>query len=211
MQKSDHCVLDVLNLQRMCPDQRRPLFLDRDGVINRDLTPYVTTAAELEIFPWTVDALEILHQAGYQFFIVSNQQGVAKGFIQESELQKQTEKISAALAERSLKIEKFYYCRSLATANDPSRKPGCGMIESARDEFGVDPKGAFIIGDRWSDIEAGARAGCRPLLVLSGGTKSGWEEWQYQPEAVFENLLEAAKWILENESSAVQQASDVLR
>lgn len=188
----------------MSTDQRRPLFLDRDGVINRDLTPYVTTADELEIFPWTVDALEMLYNAGYQFFIVSNQQGVAKGFIQESELGKQTEKIVSALAEKGLRIEKFYYCRSLATANDPCRKPGCGMIDCARDEFGVEPRGAFLIGDRWSDMEAGARAGCRPLLVLSGGTKEGWETWEYKPEAVFQNLLEAAKWLLENDPLVAQ-------
>lgn len=180
----------------MSPDQRKPLFLDRDGVINRDLVPYVTTADELEIFPWTVDALELLHGAGYQFFIVSNQQGVAKGFIQEAELEKQTEKITRALQARGLSIEKFYYCKSLATAGDPWRKPGCGMIEAARDDFGVDPKGAFMIGDRWSDMQAGASAGCRPLLLLSGGTKEGWETWEYPPERVFANLLEAAEWIV---------------
>jgi D-glycero-D-manno-heptose 1,7-bisphosphate phosphatase len=185
----------------MTTTSRKPLFLDRDGVINHDLIPYVTTADELEIFPWVIDALQMLWEAGYQFFIISNQQGVGKGFIKEEELQKQTKKIEDYLATRGLRIEKYYYCRSLAEANDPWRKPGCGMIEAARDEFGVDPHGAFMIGDRWSDMEAGARAGCRPLLVLSGGTTAGWEDWKFPPEEVFANLLEAAKWICQQKGS----------
>jgi D-glycero-D-manno-heptose 1,7-bisphosphate phosphatase len=175
---------------------RRPLFLDRDGVLNKDMKPYIATADELEIFPWTLEALELLDRAGFEFYIVSNQQGVAKGFISPLELEKQTEKIKAALATRGLKIKRFYYCTALAEENHPWRKPGSGMIEAAQEEFGIDPRGAFLIGDRWSDIEAGAVAGCRPVLVLSGGTDEGeWAEWAHQPEQVFPTLLEAAQWI----------------
>ncbi|HWA83437.1 MAG TPA: HAD-IIIA family hydrolase [Fimbriimonadaceae bacterium] len=176
--------------------ERQPLFLDRDGVLNRDMKPYIATADELEIFPWTLDALALLDAAGFEFYIVSNQQGVAKGFISPLELEKQTEKIESALATRNLQIRRFYYCTALAADNHPWRKPGDGMIQAAREEFGIDPAGAFLIGDRWSDIEAGAKAGCRPLLVLSGGTDEGeWMEWKHKPEKVFPTLLEAAQWI----------------
>jgi D-glycero-D-manno-heptose 1,7-bisphosphate phosphatase len=176
---------------------KRPLFLDRDGVLNRDLKPYIATAEELEVFPWTLQALQILRDAGFEFYIVSNQQGVGKGVISPLELEKQTEKIESHLAAGGVRITRFYYCTALAAENHPWRKPGCGMIEAAKEEFGVDPKGAFLIGDRWSDIEAGARAGCRPLLVLSGGTDEGeWAEWTHQPEQVFPSLLEAAQWIV---------------
>jgi len=176
---------------------RKPLFLDRDGVLNRDLKPYIKTADELEVFPWTLDALELLDAAGFDFYVVSNQQGVGKGVISPLELEKQTEKIESHLAQRGLSIQRFYYCTALSEENHPSRKPGSGMIEAAQQEFGVDPRGAFLIGDRWSDIEAGARVGCRPLLVLSGGTAEGeWLEWSHQPERVFLTLLDAAQWIV---------------
>lgn len=175
---------------------RKPLFLDRDGVLNRDMSPYIPDAESLEIFPWTAEALESLDRAGYDLFVVSNQQAVGRGYIPEEELQKQTEKIDRALAERGVKIRHYYYCRALSEENHPWRKPGCGMIEAARDEYGVDPRGAFLIGDRWSDVEAAHRAGCRPLLVLSGGTSAGWEDWEFLPEKVFVDLLEAAKWIV---------------
>lgn len=161
------------------------------------MKPYISTAEELEVFPWTLDALRMLDAAGFDFYVVSNQQGVGKGFISPLELEKQTEKIQSHLAEGGLKIKQFYYCTALAEENHPWRKPSCGMIEAAQEEFGLDPAGAFLIGDRWSDIEAGARAGCRPLLVLSGGTDEGeWREWSHRPEQVFPTLLEAAQWIV---------------
>ena len=176
--------------------ERKPLFLDRDGVLNRDLKPYIATADELEVFPWTIEALSLLDASGFDFYIVSNQQGVGKGVIHPDELDKQTRKIEEHLATAGLAIKKFYYCTALAEENHPWRKPGCGMIEAARDEFGLEPKGAFLVGDRWSDIEAGARVGCRPLLVMSGGTEDeSWREWQHLPERVFPTLLEAAQWI----------------
>jgi histidinol-phosphate phosphatase family protein len=182
--------------------QRRPLFLDRDGVLNRDLKPYITTADDLVVFPWTLDALELLDKAGFDFYVVSNQQGVGKGQISPLELEKQTQKIESHLATRGLAIKRFYYCTALAEENHSHRKPNPGMILAAEEEFGIDPRGAFLIGDRWSDIEAGAKAGCRPLLVLSGGTsEGGWSDWEHQPEKVFPTLLEAANWIY-SEASA---------
>ncbi|MFI5387176.1 MAG: D-glycero-alpha-D-manno-heptose-1,7-bisphosphate 7-phosphatase [Fimbriimonadales bacterium] len=178
---------------------RRPLFLDRDGVLNRDLKPYITTAEQLELFPWTVDALQILADAGFEFYVVSNQQGVGKGLISPLELERQTEKIAGLLEARGLAIKRFYYCTATAEENHAWRKPNSGMIGAAQEEFGVDPRGAFLIGDRWSDIEAAARAGCRPLLVLSGGTDEGeWLKWKHAPEQVFPTLLEAAEWIAES-------------
>jgi D-glycero-D-manno-heptose 1,7-bisphosphate phosphatase len=170
-------------------------------VINRDLTPYIATADDLEIFPWTLEALALLDKFGYEFFIISNQQAVGRGLIDPLELDRQTEKIAALLETRGLAIKHFYYCTSLEEENDPRRKPGCAMIEEARDQYGVDPSGAFMIGDRWSDIEAGVRGGCRPLLVESGGAHGqNWKEWQYQPEMVFPTLLEAAQWIVSSEA-----------
>ena len=71
------------------------------------------------------------------------------------------------------------------------------MLLAAADEFDFDTSGAFLIGDKWSDIEAGYRAGCRPLLVYSGVTQTDTPlNWPYPPERVFPSLLEAARWIV---------------
>jgi len=175
---------------------RRPIFLDRDGVINVDLDPYVTSADDFRLFPWTVDALETLDRAGYDIYVVSNQQGVALGLYTEETLREIDAKLQAAVAPRGFQIRRIYYCTLLRSEAGDHRKPGPGMVFQARDEFGLDLSGAFLIGDQPTDIECAHRAGLRPILVLSGVSRAGdWHEWPYQPERVFPNLLEAAEWI----------------
>jgi D-glycero-D-manno-heptose 1,7-bisphosphate phosphatase len=177
---------------------RKAIFLDRDGVLNVDIHPYVSRLEQLEIFSYTADSLQRLHEAGYDLFVVSNQQGVSVGITSPEELEKMTEAIQDVLRPRGFEIRKFYYATERDSANHPWRKPSCGMLHAARDEFGVALEGAFVVGDKWSDIQMASVAGCRPLLVLSGVTgPTQWQRWSHQPEKVFENLRDAADWILE--------------
>lgn len=176
---------------------RRPLFLDRDGVLNVDVTPYVTHVDQLQIFPYTVATLKKLHEAGFDLYVVSNQQGVAKGITTMEVVQACTDKIQEACRAAGFEIRKFYYCTALAGEDSSWRKPKPGMILATRDEFGLDLEGAFFIGDKWSDIEAGAKAGLRPLLVYTGVTApSDSTAWAYPPEASFPTLVEAADYVL---------------
>ncbi len=176
---------------------RKPIFLDRDGVLNIDVEPYVARMAEFQVFPWTVDSLVRLDRAGFEIFVVSNQQGVSLGITNEDELSRMTEHLQSLLRAHGFQIRKFYHATALKAQRHPWRKPSRGMIFSAVDEFKLDLDGAFLIGDKWSDIEAAARAGLRPLLVLSGVTAQGdWHDWNYAPEAVFPTLAEAVEHVL---------------
>lgn len=177
---------------------RKPLFLDRDGVLNADVNPYVPTLAEFKVFPWTAEALTLLDRSGHDSYVISNQQGVGLGMTPSEELEKMSEALQALLRPEGFQIKKFYYATALDEENHPWRKPLPGMIHAAREEFGLDLDGAFLIGDKWSDIEAGARAGLRPLLVLSGVThaEDDWSKWSHRPEAVFQTLLEAVTWVV---------------
>lgn len=177
--------------------ERRPLFLDRDGVLNVDVTPYVSSLDEFEVFPWTVEALTMLDRAGFDLYVVSNQQGVAKGITPESELERMETHLQSLLAPNGFGIRRFYYCKALKGENSELRKPRPGMVFAARDEFGLDLSGAFLIGDKDTDIECAHHAGLRPLLVMTGVTAPGEERsWFFPPEAVFASLLEAADWIV---------------
>lgn len=177
--------------------RRKPIFVDRDGVLNVDVAPYVSRLEQLMVFPWTMGALKKLYENGFDIYVISNQQGVGLGITSEEELNSMTEALKAEAAKCGFVFSKFYFCTALDTADDPWRKPAPGMILAAAEEFGLTLVDSFFIGDKWSDIECGARAGCRPLLVLSGVTGAGgWEHWKYLPEKVFRNLGEAADWIL---------------
>jgi D-glycero-D-manno-heptose 1,7-bisphosphate phosphatase len=179
----------------------KPIFIDRDGVLNVDVSPYISSLEQLQLFPWTIDALTKLHESGFEIYIISNQQGVALGITTPDALDQITEEIQDAVRVRGFEIRKFYHCTALDSANHPWRKPLPGMILAARDEFDLNLEGSFFIGDKWSDIECGAVAGCRPLLVLTGVTAPGsWEAWKHKPEKVFANLGEAVDWIVENDA-----------
>jgi D-glycero-D-manno-heptose 1,7-bisphosphate phosphatase len=174
---------------------RKPLFLDRDGVINVDLDPYVCREEELAIFDWTFQALRMLDAAGFDLYVVSNQQGVATGLVEPAELGKINARIQDVLQAGGFEIRKFYYSTG-RWDEDRWRKPRPDMVFEAGREFGFDPAGAFLIGDKDTDVECAHRAGCRPLLVLSGVTAAGqYRDWEFQPEKEFRDLLEAAKGI----------------
>jgi len=177
---------------------RKPIFIDRDGVLNVDVSPYISNVDQLQLFSWTVGSLLKLHENGFEIYVVSNQQGVALGITSSEALEQITEKIQSAVRPEGFSIKKFYHCTALDSENHPWRKPSPGMILAARDEFNLELGDAFFIGDKWSDIECAARAGCRPLLVLSGVTAPGsWEQWKFKPERVFPSLKEAAEWVVE--------------
>lgn len=179
---------------------RRPLFLDRDGVLNADVAPYVTRLEQLKIFSWTAPTLRRLYEAGFDLYVISNQQGVALGITSPEVLEHVTEAIQATVRPHGFEIKKFFYCTAHDGEDHPWRKPNPGMILSAAEEFGFDPRGAFMIGDWWKDMAAAKAAGCRPLLVLSGVCKSNeYKAWDVQPEAVFPTLVEAADYVLKDE------------
>lgn len=180
------------------PENRKPLFLDRDGVLNRDVSPYVSRLEQFEVFPWTVEALRLLHVAGFDLYVVSNQQGVALGITPEEELDKMDSRLQRMLEPLGFQIRKFYYCKALRGEDHSWRKPAPGMVLAARDEFGLNLTGAFLIGDKDTDIECAHRAGLRPLLVLSGVTSPDESaEWTFKPEATFPTLREAAAYVVE--------------
>jgi len=87
---------------------RKPLFLDRDGVLNRDITPYVSKVEEFDVFPWTVEALKMLDRAGFDLYVISNQQGVALGITPAEELEKMNARMQSLLAPNGFQIKKFY-------------------------------------------------------------------------------------------------------
>lgn len=177
---------------------RKPVFLDRDGVINHDHKPYIVRAEQIELLPTAAEGLAKLYHAGFELYVVSNQQGVAKGFIPEEELPRMSERIRELVRPLGVEIRHFEYCTAMEGDGNPCRKPSPGMIHHIASLYGLDLDGCYLIGDRWSDIEAGSRAGLRTVLILTGVTSDGeWLSWNHQPEAVFPTLEAAAVYVIE--------------
>lgn len=170
---------------------RRAVFLDRDGVINRvavrDGKPFPPESVEVvEIIDGVGAALNDLRAAGYVLIVVTNQPDVARG----KQSRQAVELIHARLLE-SLPLDEILPCYHDGDSCE-CRKPKPGALMGAADRLHLDLTRSFMVGDRWQDVEAGQRAGCRAMFI-----DYGYEE--RQPEAPFirvASLTEAAAWIL---------------
>lgn len=175
------------------PSLRRAVFLDRDGVLNRAIlqddgkTHPPASPGELEILPGAGEACAVLHQADFLLIVVTNQPDVARG----TQSREVVEAINEALREQ-VHVDDIRVCYHDDQDNCLCRKPRPGLLlESARD-WKIDLIASFMVGDRWKDIEAGRRAGCRTFFVDHELADVG----RSRPDFRVASLFEAADWIL---------------
>lgn len=182
---------------------QKVIFLDRDGVINRDpggwtKYNYVTKWDEFFFIDGSIEALKRLKNAGYKICLISNQGGISKGYFTQEDLERLNKKMLAEIEKEGGEIDRLYYCPHHDKDNCECRKPKTGLIEQAIKNEDVDLRNTFIIGDSIRDVEAGKRMGMKTVLVLSGKTlvnETG--KWNVQPDSIKKDLLEAVEWILE--------------
>ena len=175
----------------------RAVFLDRDGVINEDRDDYVKNLGQLEIFPYAPESIRRLNEAGWPVFVVSNQQGVAKGVIAEEDLRAIQGEITQRVEAAGGKITAFYHCKHLASENCPCRKPRPGMRLQAAKEHGSDLTGSVMVGDSKRDVIAGNAAGCATVLLLTGHVApDDPNDLASRPDFVAEDLSEAVEYIV---------------
>jgi D-glycero-D-manno-heptose 1,7-bisphosphate phosphatase len=145
---------------------RAAAFLDRDGVINVD-HGYIHRPEDFELLPGTLEALRQLKAAGYLLIIVTNQSGIGRGYYSESDLAALHGHMKELLAREGVKLDAIYYCPHRPDERCSCRKPLPGLIQRALDELAVDASRSFIVGDKPSDIAAGAAGGLGTAYLLS--------------------------------------------
>jgi D-glycero-D-manno-heptose 1,7-bisphosphate phosphatase len=158
---------------------RPAVFLDRDGVIIED-TDYVGSLEEVRILPGVLPAIRRLNDFGFPLVVVTNQSGVARGLFPESMIGAIHEFLQVELAQIGARIDRFEYCPHHAVHGQGAyridcdcRKPKPGMLQSAAGAMGLDLSRSWLVGDRITDLQAGAAAGCRTILVRTGyGSKT---------------------------------------
>ncbi|OGZ53127.1 MAG: hypothetical protein A3B25_03255 [Candidatus Ryanbacteria bacterium RIFCSPLOWO2_01_FULL_48_26] len=151
---------------------RKVIFLDRDGVINKKMPrgEYVTKWAEFEFLPGAKDAMKILTDADYETYIISNQAGIGRGLMRDSDLFEIHKNMEKELGEYGVRISAIYYCPHRSEDNCLCRKPKPGMLFRAALDHQIDLPSAVFVGDDPRDIEAGNAAGCRTILLKEGKT-----------------------------------------
>jgi D-glycero-D-manno-heptose 1,7-bisphosphate phosphatase len=169
----------VSYIPRKKPSRTLPpaVFLDRDGVINT-LPAYYTGPAAMKLIPGSARAIRRLHEAGYAVVIVSNQSCVGTGYVTRDQLSavfdRMNELLAEACGEAALPDASYFSLGAGERAVHPKwaphddAKPSPALIEKARLELGLSKKHCWMVGDRLTDLQAGAAAGCRNILVLTG-------------------------------------------
>jgi D-glycero-D-manno-heptose 1,7-bisphosphate phosphatase len=172
---------------------KKAVFLDRDGVLNysnvRDGLPYPTRLDDLAIYPDAAEALGRFKQAGYLLIVVTNQPDVARGTVTRATVDEINTVLGAALP-----IDEFVVCAHDDAANCLCRKPKPGMVLDAAARHAVDLRQSFLIGDRWRDVDCGASAGVRTVLIDRGYRERAPD---HAPDFIADSLGAAADWILQ--------------
>ena len=147
--------------------RRRAVFLDRDGVINRAIVqngqPFSpASVGEIALLPDVYEACELLKKNGFHLVVVTNQPEVARGTVD----QKNVEKIHQRMSE-SLPIDRIEVCYDCDDSSE-FRKPNPGMLKRAARDLDVDLECSFMVGDRWRDVDCGHAAGCQTIFIDHG-------------------------------------------
>jgi D-glycero-D-manno-heptose 1,7-bisphosphate phosphatase len=189
----------------------KAVFLDRDGVINELIyhseqgiidSPF--TAQQFRLLPGIGEAVKKFREMEYKVIVVSNQPGIAKGYVSEESFEKISRKMKEELIKEGVLLDREYYCFhhpqariKKYRANCECRKPKPGMLLQAAQDLDIDLPQSWMIGDGLTDVQAGKKAGCRTILL--GRMKCElcrlMDEEDARPDAICSDTLEAAKEI----------------
>lgn len=144
------------------------IFLDRDGVINENRPDHVKCWEEFEWLPGVLSSIRRLSQTGMPIFVVTNQAIINRGIATEATLDDIHGRMRAMIEQAGGHIDKVFFCPHDNHEDCDCRKPRPGMLKQAAQEFGIDLTRSFLVGDAWTDIEAGLAVGASSILVMTG-------------------------------------------
>jgi histidinol-phosphate phosphatase family protein len=176
--------------------KRAAIFLDRDGTLNFD-SGYVSSADELELFPAARRGLQLLRDRGYLLFVVTNQSGLARGYLTRRDLAAIHRKLRRELNRDGVVLKGIAVCPHHPDARCRCRKPSPLLVEKIARRFRIDLGRSYFIGDKILDVETGRNAGCRTALIASGARLRVFKRspsWS-APDVVAPDLQAAARLI----------------
>ena len=148
----------------------KAVFLDRDGVINKEKKDYVKHVNELEILPEIPSSIKKLKDAGFLVVVITNQSAINRGLTNHQEVKNIHTHIQDFLKQYETFIDAYYYCPHRPDENCTCRKPKAGLLKKAILDLKIDPKFSWMIGDSDSDIKAAQKIGCKAIKLNNDTT-----------------------------------------
>lgn len=163
---------------RNLKNPQKAVFLDRDGTINR-YVGFLRKEEDFELLPGVAEAIGKINASGYLAVVVTNQPVIARGEVTVPELQNIHNKMETLLGHAGVYVDAIYYCphhpHKGYAGEIPAlkfdcdcRKPKPGMLLKAAEDYNIDLKNSWMIGDGENDVKAGISAGCKTALIGEG-------------------------------------------
>jgi D-glycero-D-manno-heptose 1,7-bisphosphate phosphatase len=177
-----------MSLKNLNIDSSWSLFLDRDGVINkRIIGDYIKKVEEFHFLPGVLDALHIFANKFGKVFVVTNQQGIGKGLMNETDLETIHNHMLTEVKAHEGRINKIYHSPYRDEENSVFRKPNPGLARKAKIDFpGIDFDKAIMVGDSITDMQFGRNAEMKTVFITSD--KEQYEDNSDLIDFVFEDL-----------------------
>ncbi|MBS3051230.1 MAG: HAD-IIIA family hydrolase [Candidatus Aenigmarchaeota archaeon] len=186
---------------------KRAVFLDRDGTITKS-DGYFSSYEKIELLGNLSGAIKLLNR-DFLVIIITNQPVVARGMCTEEDVRKTHGKIIKDLEKQGARIDGVYFCPHHPEHHDDvpeharkyrvqckCRKPETELIEQAVEDFGIDVRNSFFIGDSTRDIKTAKNAGCTSILVRTGLAGND-KKYDVEPDYTCNDILEASKLVNE--------------
>ena len=146
----------------------KTIFLDRDGVINKEVG-YLHKIEDFKFIDGVFDACLYFQSIGYQLVIVTNQSGIGRGYYDEDTFHIVNNWMLNQFKNQGVSILDVFFCPHGPESNCNCRKPKPGMFNQANDKYGIDIKNSWMIGDKEADIKAANTAGIQNTILVKSG------------------------------------------
>ena len=146
----------------------KTIFLDRDGVINKEIK-YLHKIEDFEFIDGVFNTCQYFEGLNYKIIITTNQSGISRGYYTESDFQKLTKWMLGQFNNNNIDILDVIHCPHLPSDFCDCRKPKPGMLLSAKTKHNIDMENSWMIGDKENDIQAAHNAGIRNTILVKSG------------------------------------------
>lgn len=180
----------------------KAVFFDRDGtLIHEKPGTYLSDPAAVRLYAPVKPALQKLARAGFQFFIVSNQSGIGRGYFTEKKVNAVHARLRQLL--KPVVIKDIVFCPHAPEQKCACRKPGTLLGKQLIKKYHIDVAHSFMVGDKKADIQFGQGLRLRSVLVTTANGKIHLKKYpDLKPDCIAKDMRAAARYILQEDADA---------
>jgi|TARA_B100000767_G_scaffold272032_1_gene298869 D-glycero-D-manno-heptose 1,7-bisphosphate phosphatase len=148
----------------------KTIFLDRDGVINKEIN-YLHKIEDFEFIDGVFEACQYLQSLEYKIIVITNQSGISRGLYTKNDYQIITKWMVSQFMKNNISILDTFHCPHLPDSGCNCRKPKPGMLLNAKNKYDIDMNQSWMIGDKETDITAAISSGITNTILVKSGHK----------------------------------------